>query len=116
MKPQLETTYSADEVGAHLGITRGTVWALQVLGENFGHELHPSRGGLWGSFKTGHRTRRFPASSVEAHKAHLLRLEHDAPFVVRQAARAARLGLETAATQLDARAVRLMRKSTRPKN
>ena len=107
----LAPTYSADEVGAHLGVTRGTVWALRVLGDTYGHELHPLRGGLWGSFKAGHKSRRFSAECVEAHKAHVMRLQTDAAFVMRQATRAARLGLEVASMQLDARAVRLMKRA-----
>lgn len=104
----LAATVSAEEVGAHLGLGAKAVWTLRRLGDSYGHELHPARGGLWGSFKSGPRRRRYTVESVERHVDHLRRLGSEPAFVIKQAARAARLGLEADAAHLDATAARMM--------
>jgi len=108
----LDPTYSAAEVGAHLGLSRSEIHRLRVLGEQFGRELHPSRGGLWPSFHAGSRRRRYPLAAIERHKQHHERLDHDAAFAARQVERATRLGLgEPVITHLERRLERILERS-----
>ncbi len=107
----LEETFSAAQVGAHLGLSRSAVDLLRIEGATWGRDLHPSRGGLWPSFRTGERRRRFSAAAVEAHKRHLARLDTDAAYVSRQLERAARAQVEERILQhLECRLARLTRR------
>jgi len=70
----LEPTYSVDEVATHLGCGKWQVQQLVRLGLVHGQSLHPSRGGLFPTFKTSHKSRRIPLSAIERHKRHLARV------------------------------------------
>ena len=106
----LEPTFSAAQVGAHLGLSRSGVHVLRCLGDQYGRDLHPSRGGLWPSFLGGSRTRRFPLGAVERHKSHLARLATQPAYCGRQVERCARLGLgEQVQGQLERQFARLTR-------
>jgi hypothetical protein len=72
----LEPTYSVDEVAHHFGCGKWQVQELVRLGVLHGQALHPSRGGLYPTFKPSHKSRRIPLSAIERHKRHMARV-HD---------------------------------------
>lgn len=67
----LEPTFSIDEVASHFGCTKWAVNQLVRYGRAFGARLHPTRGGLWPTFKATHKSRRIPLSAIERHKARM---------------------------------------------
>jgi len=67
----LEPTFSVAEVAAHFGCGRWQVQQLVHLGRVHGQALHPTRGGLWPTFKPSHKSRRIPLSAIERHKRHM---------------------------------------------
>lgn len=73
----LEDTFSLEETARHLGIGRTSVAALVKLGKTYKAKLHPTRGGLWPTFKVSHKVRRVPLSAIDRHKRHMARLEGD---------------------------------------
>ena len=70
---QLEPTFSPDEVGAHLGLCPRAVAELISFGLTYGNKLHPTRGGLYPTFK-GAKLRRIPLSAIDRHKRHMARV------------------------------------------
>jgi hypothetical protein len=68
---RLEPTVSLAEVAAHFGCGLWQVSQLVRLGQKYGERLHPSRGGLWPTFKVSHKCRRVPISAIERHKRHM---------------------------------------------
>lgn len=72
----LEPTYSLLEVGARLGCGVWQVNELVQLGKDYGENLHPTRGGLWPTFKPSHKSRRVPLSAIQRHEQHMARV-HD---------------------------------------
>lgn len=69
----LEPTFSPAEVAVHFGCTVWQVMQLVKLGRVHGAALHPTRGGLWPTFKASHKSRRVPLAAVERHKRHMER-------------------------------------------
>lgn len=60
----LEATYSVAEVAAHFGCTAWQVHKLIAQGAR-----NKGRGpGLYPTFRVSHKSRRIPASAIEAHK------------------------------------------------
>ena len=43
-------------------------------GQEYGVRLHPTRGGLWPTFKAGHKCRRITLAAIERHKRHRAKL------------------------------------------
>lgn len=72
----LEPTYSLAEVAEHFGQSKRQIAELVELGRRHGQALHPSRGGLYPTFKPSHKSRRIPLSAIERHKRHMARV-HD---------------------------------------
>jgi hypothetical protein len=73
----LEPTYSVDEVRLHFGFQgKDVVFELLALGRKYGAALHPTKGGLYPTFKPSHKSRRIPLSAIERHKRHMSRV-HD---------------------------------------
>lgn len=72
----LEPTYSIEEVAAHLGCKIWQVNQLVRLGLVHGQALHPTRGGLYPTFKPSHKSRRIPLSAIERHLRHMAKV-HD---------------------------------------
>lgn len=72
----LEPTYSLAEVAEHFGCSKDQVLKLVQFGVVHGPKLHPTRGGLYPTFKPSHKSRRIPLSAIERHKAHMARV-HD---------------------------------------
>lgn len=72
----LEPTYSLAEVAARFGCTTWQINELVQLGKQHGSKLHPTRGGLWPTFKPSHKCRRVPLSAIYRHEAHMSRV-HD---------------------------------------
>lgn len=72
----LEPTYSLAEVAEHFGCSKDQVLKLVKFGATHGAKLHPTRGGLYPTFKPSHKSRRIPLSAIERHKAHMSRV-HD---------------------------------------
>jgi hypothetical protein len=72
----LEPTYSIAEVAAHLGCQVWQVNQLVRLGIKHGSALHPTRGGLYPTFKPSAKSRRIPLSAIERHKQHMAKV-HD---------------------------------------
>lgn len=70
---ELEPTFSPAQVGAHLGLGATQVAELIALGKTHGAKLHPTRGGLWPTFR-GAKHRRIPLSALDRHKRHLARV------------------------------------------
>lgn len=69
----LEVTFSLGEVAAFLGITGTPLAELVKFGEDYGAALHPTRGGLWPTFK-GAKFRRVPLGAVNRHLRHMARV------------------------------------------
>ncbi len=64
-----EPTYSVAEVAQRWGCG---VWAVHqkiALGRKHGESLHPTRGGLWPTYKALHKGRQIPLSAIERHEA-----------------------------------------------
>lgn len=74
MQARLEPTFSIKETGQHLGLGDRAVRELIALGLEHGARLHPTRGGLWPTFKAGHKSRRVTLAAIERHKRHQARL------------------------------------------
>lgn len=72
----LEPTYSLDEVKHRFGCELWQVNELVKLGKKHGADLHPTRGGLFPTFKPSHKSRRVPLSAITRHEAHMARV-HD---------------------------------------
>lgn len=72
----LEPTFSLDEVAQHFGQSKRQIAELVELGRRHGQALHPTRGGLYPTFKPSHKSRRIPLSAIERHKRHMSRV-HD---------------------------------------
>lgn len=72
----LEPTYSVDEVADHFGQGKWQIQELVKLARIHGQSLHPTRGGLFGTFKPSYKARRIPRSAIERHKRHMARV-HD---------------------------------------
>jgi len=72
----LEPTFSPAEVGAHLGLGHNAVAELIAFGRKFGAKLHPTRGGLYPTFR-GAKLRRIPVSALDRHKRHMAALAGD---------------------------------------
>jgi len=70
----LEPTFSPEEVGKHLGLGATAVQELVNYGLKYKAHLHPTRGGLYPTFK-GAKLRRIPLSAIERHKRHMARLD-----------------------------------------
>lgn len=70
-KSFLEPTYSIEEIATHLGCEKWQVNQLVRLGIRHGAKLHPTRGGLYPTFKASHKSRRIPLSAIERHKRHM---------------------------------------------
>jgi len=71
-----EPTFSPKEIGAHLGIGHNAVSELIQFGRKYGPKLHPTRGGLYPTFK-GAKHRRIPLSALDRHKRHMARINGD---------------------------------------
>jgi len=71
---ELEPTFSPKQVGEHLGLTHNAVQELINFGLTYGPRLHPTRGGLYPTFK-GAKKRRVPYMAIERHKRHMAKLE-----------------------------------------
>lgn len=74
----LEPTFSPAEVGAHLGLGHNAVAELVAFGRKYGARLHPTRGGLYPTFR-GAKLRRIPLSAIDRHKRHMARLHGEDP-------------------------------------
>lgn len=74
MQTRLEPTFSIKETGLHLGLGDRAVRDLVALGQEYGVRLHPTRGGLWPTFKAGHKCRRITLAAIERHKRHQAKL------------------------------------------
>ncbi len=72
----LEPTYSLAEVAAHFGQSKRQIAELVELGRTYGQKLHPTRGGLYPTFKPSHKSRRIPLSAIERHNRHMAKV-HD---------------------------------------
>ena len=70
-RESLEPTVSIAEVAEHFGCSAWQVSQLVHLGLVYGAALHPTRGGLWPTFKVSHRCRRIAISAIERHKARM---------------------------------------------
>ncbi len=92
----LEKTYSIEEVMEHLGCGETKLHELLQYGRKF-RGCHPTKGGLFPTFKVSHRSRRICASAIERHKAHMTKLELDEMFAAAMKAKARTLGLTKAA-------------------
>ncbi len=69
----LEQTFSTDEVRAHLGCGKTQLFELIKLGRR--HKgCHPTRGGLYPTFRASFKSRRVPLSAIERHKQHMARV------------------------------------------
>lgn len=73
----LEVTFSLKETAAHLGCGRTVVSELVRLGKAYKEQLHPTRGGLWPTFKVTHKNRRVPLSAIDRHKRHMAKVTGD---------------------------------------
>lgn len=73
----LEPTFSIAEVAQHFGQEVWQINQLVRLGRRHGVKLHPTRGGLYPTFKPSHKSRRIPRSAIERHLAHMAKV-HDA--------------------------------------
>lgn len=73
----LEPTFSPEEVGAHLGLEANAMAELVRFGRTYGAALHPTRGGLWPTFR-GAKLRRIPLSAIDRHKRHMARVSGEA--------------------------------------
>jgi transposase len=71
----LEPTYSVGEVAEHFGCGIVQVYRLIGYGRKYRSRLHPTRGGLWPTFKVSHKCRRIPLSAIERHKRRMAQLE-----------------------------------------
>lgn len=71
--PALDPTYSPAEVAAAWGLSLRTIEELVRLGRVH-RGLHPTRGGLWPTYRPTHRSRRIPAAAMARHLAHMERL------------------------------------------
>ena len=69
----LEPTFSLEEVGDHLGIEHSALAELVAFGRKYGAKLHPTRGGLYPTFR-GPKHRRVPLSALDRHKRHMARV------------------------------------------
>ena len=74
---ELEPTFSPAQIGAHLGLGHNAVAELVAFGRKYGAKLHPTRGGLYPTFK-GAKLRRIPLSALDRHKRHMARINGDA--------------------------------------
>jgi hypothetical protein len=72
----LERTFSLAETAEHFGCGVWQVQQLVALGIRYGRKLHPTRGGLYPTFKVSHKCRRIPESAIERHKRHMAKV-HD---------------------------------------
>jgi hypothetical protein len=70
----LEPTYSVDEVATRWGCGVWAVHQLVKYGRRYGAKLHPTRGGLWPTFKPLHKSRRIPLSAIERHERFMEKL------------------------------------------
>jgi hypothetical protein len=70
-REQLEPTYSVQEVAEHFGCSEWQVHQLITLGRLHKQRLHPTRGGLYPTFRVSHKCRRIPRSAIERHKRHM---------------------------------------------
>lgn len=75
----LEETFSLAETARHLGCGRTAVAELVKLGKEYKAKLHPTRGGLWPTFKVSWKNRRVPLSAIDRHKQHMARLAGEPP-------------------------------------
>jgi hypothetical protein len=71
---ELEPTFSLAETAKHLGCGRTRISELVDLGLAHGARLHPTRGGLWPTFKISHKNRRVPLSAIDRHKRHMAKI------------------------------------------
>jgi transposase len=74
VSPQLEATYSPEQVADHFGVSVREVRRLVALGTKYGADLHPTRGGLHPTFRVSHKVRRITAGAIERHKEHQRRV------------------------------------------
>ncbi len=70
----LEPTFSPAEVAEHFGLSLREVYRLTNYGRRYGADLHPTRGGLWPTYRITHKTVRIPLSALERHKRHIGRV------------------------------------------
>lgn len=70
----LEPTYSTQETRAYLGCGKTQVFELIKLGERY-KGCHPTRGGLYPTFKASHKNRRVPLSAIEQHTRHVSKIQ-----------------------------------------
>lgn len=75
-RESLEPTYSVQETAARLGCGAWQVNELIGLGRKHREQLHPTRGGLWPTFKPSHKCRRIPLGAIQRHERHMARV-HD---------------------------------------
>ncbi len=73
--PALEPTYSPEQVAEHFGVTVRQVRKLVALGQQYRSKLHPTRGGLWPTFRPSHKVRRITLTAIERHKRHMERAQ-----------------------------------------
>jgi hypothetical protein len=75
---RLEATYSLAQTCEHLGIGKTQVAELIRYGVQYGRNLHPTKGGLWPTYKLSHKNRRVTIEAIERHIKHQVRVHGEA--------------------------------------
>ena len=83
----LEPMYSLADTCAQLGVSKMELHSLLYLGRKFSGP-HPTKGGIFPSYKLSHKNRRVPAGAIMRHMQHMLRLEMDPKFKAEMRAKA----------------------------
>jgi hypothetical protein len=80
-RPALEPRYTLAQAMQLLGCGPTRLHELLKLGREYGARLHPSKGGLWPTYKLSHKCRLVPASAIERHTRHMARVHGEGRMV-----------------------------------
>lgn len=72
-RPGIEPRYTLQQTRQLLGCGGTRLKELLKLGREYGPKLHPTKGGLWPTYKLSHKCRMVPASAIERHTRHQAR-------------------------------------------
>lgn len=65
----LEPTFSVAQVAEFFGCGQWAVHQLVKYGRKYGKSLHPTRGGLWPTYRPLRKCRRIPQAAIDRHLA-----------------------------------------------
>lgn len=91
LRAPLERTYSLPQVRELLGVGRTRLHELLKIGQAQ-KGLHPTRGGLWPTYKISWKSRRVPEGAIHRYLEHMQRLESDPMFAAAMHAQARTMG------------------------